>query len=430
MLMTDIAGMLATVGRRFSLLMVLSWTMPSSLRAQEVREYDMRPTVTQTQPAKQVVSAIWTQRTENAEWRPRSLHACVNWHDRGLFVIGGFNGDDTHGDLGDVWLLPANATDDISVTQAWSQLPVDGTGFSPRHGHSVAVWEYPESAAKTAKYIMVTGGTGGGSPLAAGANLFGQHGGAFFGDLWRSPNGIDWELDSAQFPGRSGHVLVVLNHEDLVLLGGISGGLILNDIWCMGPKCELKAEDWLTSSNCRTSWCRVAQEAPWDPREDAASAIVPTMLRGQPAEAIIFGGGLGPGEAFNDVWFSTDGGGAWTRLTKAAQWSPRSGHAFAVSTESQVILLGGTYGGSYMSDVWASSDAGVSWYMVSASAPWSARSSHCVATTGKGMMLIGGFDGKKDLNDVWSVEFESTDAAISRWISPLIIVALIALLHF
>jgi hypothetical protein len=425
--MTDLLGMLGTLGRTFSLLLALA--APSALNAQEV-EYDMRPTVTATQPAKMVASSAWTQRTEMAEWKPRSLHACVNWPSEGVFVIGGFNGDDTQGDLGDVWYLPPNATDDISVEQTWHQHPVDGNGFSPRHGHSIAVRRVTDT-----KHIIITGGTGGGPPMAAGGDLYGQHGGTFFGDLWRSSRSIgsktiDWELDSAQYPGRSGHVLVVLDHEDLVLMGGISGGMILNDIWCMGPKCEMKAEDWLTSSNCRVSWCRVAQQAPWDPREDAASGIVPTMLRGQPTEAIIFGGGLGPGEAFNDVWFSTDGGGAWTRLTKAAQWSPRSGHAFAVTTESQVVLFGGTYGGSYMSDVWASVDAGVSWSLLTSAAPWSPRSSHCVVTTAEGIMLIGGFDGNKDLNDVWSVEFELTDAAIAVWTSPLIISAVVALLHF
>lgn len=433
--MPEVNGMLLPLlGRRFSLLstVVLTLTVFSAIRAQDM-EFGERIAVTASQPAKEVASSTWTQRMEKAQFSPRSLHACVYWSGHGVFVLGGFSSDHSHGDLADVWVLPANATDDVSVSQAWHQLSVDGVGFSPRHGHSVAIWEEGEDNKKTTS-MVIAGGTGGGPPLAQGANLFGQHGGAFFGDFWKSSgldvdSGIGWDLDSSQFPGRSGHVLVVLDHQDLVLIGGISGGIILNDLWCMGPKCEVKAEDWTTSTGCGTSWCRVAQQAPWDAREDAAAAVVPTMLRGQPTEAIVFGGGLGPSEAFSDVWFSTDGGMGWTRLTKAAQWSPRSGHAFAVSTESHVVLFGGTYGGSYMSDVWVSMDGGIGWKMLTSAAPWSPRASHCVVTTMRGMMLIGGFDGDKDLSDVWSVEFQTTDAAISIGASSLIIVAMVSFLH-
>lgn len=405
-------------------LVALALLAPSTTRAQfDEGIY----AITDTTPAKQIGATTWTQRTETADWTPRSLHACVNWFGQGVFVLGGFNGKRAHGDLADVWLLPANATDDASVRQAWHQL-TPSSGFSPRHGHSVAVWEHP--TIKTGKFLIATGGTGGGPPLAEGADVYGHHGGAFFGDFWRSPDGIDWNPESAQFPGRSGHTMVVLDDQDLVLMGGISGGLILNDIWCMGPKCEMKAEDWLSSGNCRDSWCRVTQQAPWDAREDAAAGIVPTMLRGQPSFAIVFCGGLGPSQAYNDVWYSTDGGEAWTLLSKKAAWAPRGGHAIAVTTGSQVVLFGGTYGGSYMSDVWVSLDAGISWSMLTSAAPFSPRASHCVVTTAKGILLIGGFDGENDLSDVWSGDFTLTDGAISMWFSPMIIATFVSLLDF
>lgn len=388
------------------------------------------PTVTENTPVRQISASKWTQRTaQRVDWTPRSLHACINWVDHGVFILGGFNGNNTHGDLADVWLLPKNATDDASLRQPWHQV-TPGSGFSPRHGLSVALWRHPQLESQP-KVLIVTGGTGGGSPLPAGLpELSGHHGGAFFGDFWSSLDGIQWNPESALFPGRSGHKMVALENQDLVLIGGISGGLILNDIWCMGPNCEMKVEDSVSSSNCRETWCRVVQQAAWEPREDAAVSVVPIKFRGKPTEGIIFCGGLGPNQAYNDVWFSSDGGGAWTGLTRKAPWSPRRGHGLVVTTGSQVVLMGGTNGGNFMSDIWVSVDAGASWSMIAETSPWSPRANHCVVRTVKGAMLIGGYDGDNDLSDVWSVQFDLADATTSTWISPLIGAAFVFFLDF
>ncbi len=116
-------------------------------------------------------------------------------------------------------------------------------------------------------------------------------------------------------------------------------------------------------------------------------------------------GGFDGSSYLNDVWNSDDGV-SWTRITNAASFGARSGHACAVYGDD--IWLTGGYNsdtGLY-DDVWKSRD-GKNWDRVSSSAEYYARHGHTMAVFANKLWVIGG-QGLSDsdtpilLDDCWS----------------------------
>ncbi|CAN0293393.1 unnamed protein product, partial [Discosporangium mesarthrocarpum] len=82
-------------------------------------------------------------------------------------------------------------------------------------------------------------------------------------------------------------------------------------------------------------------------------------------------------------------------------WSGRMFHT-VVTVNSAMYLIGGFDGRRKLNDVWASTD-GWHWSLVTHEAQWSPRSGHAAVALERGLYVIGGEgegDGEK-LNDVW-----------------------------
>ena len=92
---------------------------------------------------------------------------------------------------------------------------------------------------------------------------------------------------------------------------------------------------------------------------------------------------------------------AWVQQTAAAGWTARRGHSCVVMPDGSIVLMGG-YDGSYeKNDIWRSTDKGATWTQQTAAAGWSPRYglSSVVVPDGS-IVLMGGNDGGYK-NDVW-----------------------------
>ena len=97
---------------------------------------------------------------------------------------------------------------------SWSQV-VEEAPFEARQFHAVKVFD-----AGDGKKMWLVGGSNGSELL---------------NDIWSSPNGVDWTLEtnSAPFEPRQFHDLEVFNNgQELFLFGGSNdSGANLNDVW-------------------------------------------------------------------------------------------------------------------------------------------------------------------------------------------------------
>jgi hypothetical protein len=191
----------------------------------------------------------------------------------------------------------------------------------------------------------------------------------FFNDVWRSRDGVTWELmtSDAGWTGRAGLSAAVLNGEIYVL-----GGSTNDDTAIIGgPPTRIYYNDVWKSSDGR-QWTQLTDAAPWAPR--AGGALV---TRGD--YLYLLGGEFGflcqpqPDcqlPYFNDVWRSLDGVN-WEQVTGAAGWSARPGHQCGV-VQQRFVCFGGFGLPQNPVDVWVSED-GAAWDKLSA-APWDAMS--------------------------------------------------------
>jgi hypothetical protein len=201
----------------------------------------------------------------------------------------------------------------------------------------------------------------------------------FFNDVWRSGDGVSWQLmtDDAGWEPRAGLTSVVFQGEiyvfggsqndDSAIIGGPPVRIYYNDVW--------KSGDGMT-------WEQVTASAAWSPRAGAAAVVKDGYI-------YLFGGEVGficqpvPGcdpPYFNDVWRTQDGAN-WELVTADAGWPPRPGHQAHV-LHDHIYLFGGfgqsqdpadPLGSDNPMDVWVSAD-GADWELVSMS-PWNAMSS-------------------------------------------------------
>ena len=62
----------------------------------------------------------------------------------------------------------------------------------------------------------------------------------------------------------------------------------------------------------------------------------------------------------NDVWRSTDNGATWTQVNASAGWTARVAHSSVVMPDGSIVLMGGYDGSSNKNDVWRFMPAGSS----------------------------------------------------------------------
>jgi len=214
----------------------------------------------------------------------------------------------------------------------------------------------------------------------------------FFGDVWRSKNGSDWQRmtdDAGWQPGLNGEKgragLMAVVHRGWIY---VMGGSVNDDFAIIGPSGPPRQyfNDVYKSRNGR-DWIQVTDAAEWPAR--AGGVLV---SRGR--QMYLLGGEDGficePGRPdrcppyYNDVWKSTNGKN-WKRVTENAGWSPRPGHQCEVLL-GRIICFGGfglppqepppappNYDASNPMDIWASYN-GKNWKELKgkASPPWNA----------------------------------------------------------
>lgn len=192
----------------------------------------------------------------------------------------------------------------------------------------------------------------------------------FFNDVWRSRDGVAWEMmtGDAGWEGRAGLSMAVLNDELYVLAGSTNDDSAITG----GPPLREYFNDVWKSSDGR-EWTQVTANAPWSPRAGGVLVTRENYL-------YLLGGEFGflceplPNcelPYLNDVWRSSDGLN-WEQVTDAAGWSPRPGHQCGV-IQGQFICFGGFGNPDNPVDVWVSED-GAQWTELS-TPPWNARGS-------------------------------------------------------
>ena len=197
-------------------------------------------------------------------------------------------------------------------------------------------------------------------------------------------------ISRSAFPPREGHALVMVG-ATAWLTGGRQGLSVFDDVF--------------TSAAIDSGlWVQVAVAAKYPARHGHVSV--------SDGRAVwLLGGTLATGTAGNDVWRSAKGA-AWSCVTAAAAWSPRtrmSGAFFA----SQLVIVGGWVpstngtGGTFSNDVWLSADGGARW-TPSAPVPWAARADAALLVLGQALVLTGGVAAAAGpvgrpttFNDVW-----------------------------
>jgi hypothetical protein len=160
-------------------------------------------------------------------------------------------------------------------------------------------------------------------------------GGPYLNDVWYSTDGAKWTSATlaAAWPAQ----------KDLAAVS------FLNKLWVING-----LGVWCTSDGA--NWTTATTPAPW------GGPYYPYYYRSGMKAVVCAGriwvrGGVYPHVgSYSDVWSSSDGK-SWVRVTSAAGWRPRTGHAVVVH-DGKIWILGGEYVDSKnayhipLSDVW------------------------------------------------------------------------------
>jgi len=320
---------------------------------------------------------VATDFSTTERWEPRAGLQAVELHNE-LFVIAGRTPSPVPGNPfasiihGDVWV----STD---LGETWVELLEDA--------ESVGLWKnraYFEAVTKGG-YIYILGGQNFTTFIPDPPFVLPSE---FFKDVWRSEDGVDWELmtDDAEwaklpketvFPGppcgapvtqgRAGLSAVSFKGKLWVLGGSQGDDLSIN----AGPDCRQVFNDvWYSQDG--SEWRLATDDAPWEARAGGVALVKGGWLYFMGGEK----GFTGEDDYFNDVWRTKDGRN-WEEVTgpEGAGWSPRPGHKCSV-VANHFVCMGGFAAldpfppnfDTNPSDIWISKD-GANWEKVSNS-PW------------------------------------------------------------
>ncbi len=331
----------------------------------------------------------WTPVTQSAAWSPRVGPAAVS-HAEKLWIIGGSE-DRISSHFNDVWsstngiswalsaedapwpanfrmtAIPVNdrivllGGSDNRVSGSVVRASVDGSTWTDALGQRWAARTW-HTAASHGGFVWVMGGR---SRTSDGR------------DVWRSRDGRDWELVTAQAPW-----------QRLFNAAAVS---FRNRLWVVGGS-DLKSNEaqlWWTEDG--VSWTRPATP-PWQGRWNHSVTIFKDKLwviGGERTGGDVVGG-------FDDAWFSADGenwtealGGPTVDSKALRQIGARHRHA-TVEFDGRLWLIGGLdrdYRNS--SEVWWTEN-GVDWTKVGNPSPFAGLNSHRVLAHDDKMWLLGG----------------------------------------
>lgn len=190
----------------------------------------------------------------------------------------------------------------------------------------------------------------------------------FFNDVWASSDGAEWRLltDDAPWSGRAGLSAAVLDDHIYVL-----GGSRNDDTAIIGPGGPARVyynDVWRSADG--VEWELLTDDAPWAARAGAAVVATDGRLFVIGGEEGFTCEPLPDCEApyFNDVWSSSDGT-TWDLVTDDAPWSPRPGHV-CEPLEGRIVCFGGFGLVENPLDVWVTEN-GSTWQQAEGS-PWNA----------------------------------------------------------
>ena len=243
----------------------------------------------------------WTQVTANGGFGARAFHGCVVFAGK-LWIFGGaktLSVSNTYtGPSNDVW----NSTDGVTWTQVTA-----AAGWSARSQFGYCAME---------SQFVVAGGFDGSTEK---------------NDVWVTSNGVTWTAvtAAAAWTARRGLSLVEQDNTLYVIAGEPVGGAYSgeDDVW--------------NSGDGGATWTQVTGAAGFSARAYQAALSFAGNLW-------VMGGAAGAGATtVNDVWYSTNGGLAWTQATAAAGWGVRANMAAAVHNDTMWVALGGTVNSSF-----------------------------------------------------------------------------------
>lgn len=227
----------------------------------------------------------------------------------------------------------------------------------------------------------------------------------FFSDVWASTDGIEWEERTADAPwtGRAGLSAVALG-DHLYVLGG-SRNDDSSIIGPSGPEREYFNDVWRSTDGIE--WELMTDAAPWAPRAGASVVAHRDEIWLFGGEAGFTCEPVDTCEPpyFNDVWRSTDGA-EWTEVSSSSGWSPRPGHQCEVVGDD-FVCFGGFGLQVNPDDSWSSND-GVEWIELP-EPPWAAPSPDAIrydfasitieTDAGPAILTVGGDRETFDFDD-------------------------------
>ncbi|MGQ9730472.1 MAG: hypothetical protein ACUVX8_04290 [Candidatus Zipacnadales bacterium] len=203
-------------------------------------------------------------------------------------------------------------------------------------------------------------------------------------DVWSSPDGVHWELVTANAPwGPRAAAACSVHDGRMWLMGGmhLPDFAHYHDVWC---------------STDGTRWDCVIETAPWAERAMHASVAYKGRIW-------VLGGGVyntnyahNTVVDYNDVWSSVDGRN-WRQVTPSAAWPARRFHSSAIYNGKMWVIAG--YARGNLNDMWFSTD-GVAWQQAQTRSIWPIRHEPSCLVFDNRLWIIGGY-GDRLYNDVW-----------------------------
>ncbi|CAM9308680.1 unnamed protein product, partial [Phaeothamnion confervicola] len=233
---------------------------------------------------------------------------------------------------------------------------------------------------------------------------------------------------NAPSPGRCGHAAVSQGQQNMLIMGGRAGNLVLEDQHSL----NVERERWHTValSTAATPFPRVYFRA--------------CALQGIEWATFLFGGTDGSA-VLADIWrfmLSTDNTGTWRRLRpRGAAPCGRMNHAMAAADSRLFIHGGDADNETLLDDLWTFDPTATTWQQIEASDPGPRpppRCSHCLAWLEEPGLLIvfgglmaaetaysavdsgggggGGADSWAPTNDLWTLSMDAeSGSSDSAW---------------